>query len=78
MIVGLLDEMRYHLGGEYHIARDVDGMIDMDGGGRLYLDFTDCELENLKVGSSVEMTFRRKYMDENRGIHGYFWKAIPV
>ena len=32
----------------------------------------------LKVGMPVEMTFRKKYVDEVRGIHGYFWKAIPV
>jgi hypothetical protein len=26
----------------------------------------------------VVMSFRRKYMDEVRGIHGYFWKAMPA
>lgn len=54
------------------------GLIDMEGGGRLFLDFTDCRLEELKVGMSMEMSFRRKYYDAFRGIHGYFWKAIPV
>jgi hydroxymethylglutaryl-CoA synthase len=54
------------------------GLIDMEGGGRLFLDFTDCELESLKVESPVEMTFRRRYLDESRGIHGYFWKATPL
>jgi uncharacterized OB-fold protein len=54
------------------------GLIDMEGGGRLFIDFTDCRLEELKVGMTMEMSFRRKYYDAFRGIHGYFWKAIPV
>jgi len=24
------------------------------------------------------MSFRKKYMDEKFGVHGYFWKAVPV
>ncbi len=56
----------------------VYGMVDMEGGGRLFVDFTDCTLETLSVGMPVEMSFRRKYYDTFRGIHGYFWKAIPV
>jgi len=54
------------------------GMIDFDGGGRFVLDITDCEAGTLKVGMPMEMTFRRKYLDEARGIHGYFWKAMPA
>lgn len=55
----------------------VYGIVDMEGGGRLYLDFTDCDLQKLKVGQKVDVSFRRKYYDEQRGIHGYFWKAVP-
>lgn len=54
------------------------GMVDFDGGGRYWFDITDCNLDMVKVGMPVEMTFRRKYLDEARGIHGYFWKAVPV
>jgi 3-hydroxy-3-methylglutaryl CoA synthase len=54
------------------------GMVDFEGGGRAWLDFTDCDLEEVKVGLPVELTFRRKYVDEARGIHGYFWKVVPV
>lgn len=54
------------------------GMVDFEGGGRFLFDLTDCELESLKVDMPVEMSFRRKYLDEVRGIHGYFWKARPV
>ncbi|HIH78429.1 MAG TPA: 3-hydroxy-3-methylglutaryl CoA synthase [Halobacteria archaeon] len=54
------------------------GMVDFDGGGRFIFDFTDCDLEELKVGMPVEMSFRRKYVDEKRGFYGYAWKAVPV
>ena len=54
------------------------GMVNFDGGGRYWFDLTDCEVESLKVGMPVEMTFRRKYVDDTRGIHTYFWKAIPM
>jgi hydroxymethylglutaryl-CoA synthase len=56
----------------------VYGIVDFEGGGRTWLDFTDCKLEEIKVGQSIEMTFRRKYMDKARGVHGYFWKVVPV
>ncbi|MCX7822317.1 MAG: OB-fold domain-containing protein [Syntrophobacterales bacterium] len=54
------------------------GLIDFEEGGRMMLDFTDCALEDLKVGMGVELSFRRKYHDRHRGIHTYFWKAIPM
>jgi len=53
------------------------GVIDFVGGGRCIFDLTDCELEDLHVGMPVEMTFRRRYRDQLRGISGYFWKATP-
>lgn len=54
------------------------GIVDFAGGGRYFFDLTDCELESLKVGMPVAMSFRRKYADEGRGVCGYFWKAVPV
>jgi uncharacterized OB-fold protein len=53
-------------------------MVDFEGGGRSWFDLTDCDLEALKVGMPVEMSFRRKYHDTARGVSGYFWKAIPL
>ena len=54
------------------------GLVEFDGGGRTLLDFTDCELENLKVGSRVAMSFRIRREDTTRGFTGYFWKAVPL
>ncbi|MGC8756634.1 MAG: hydroxymethylglutaryl-CoA synthase family protein [bacterium] len=53
------------------------GMVQFEGGGRTLLDFTDCDLENIQVGQTVKLSFRRKYYDKERGFTGYFWKAIP-
>jgi len=54
------------------------GIVDFEGGGRFWFDLTDVDLEEVKVDMPVEMSFRKKYWDEKSGIHGYFWKAVPV
>lgn len=41
------------------------------------MDFTDCALEDLKVGMPVHFSFRVKYTDTKRDDTFYFWKAIP-
>ncbi len=53
------------------------GQIQFEGGGRLFADFTDCELKDLKVGLPVQMAFKRKNSDDDRGMVNYFWKAVP-
>jgi len=54
------------------------GMVQFEGGGRLMADFTDCELDDLKVGLPVQMAFKRKGVDKERGFVNYFWKAVPM
>ncbi len=54
----------------------VNGVIDFDGGGRMIVELTDCNIEKVRVGMMVEMTFRKMFT--SRGIHNYFWKAKPV
>jgi 3-hydroxy-3-methylglutaryl CoA synthase/NAD(P)-dependent dehydrogenase (short-subunit alcohol dehydrogenase family)/putative sterol carrier protein len=54
------------------------GMVQFEGGGRLAADFTDCELDDLKVGLPVQMAFKRKSVDKARGFVNYFWKAVPL
>ena len=31
----------------------------------------------LATGLPVAFSFRKKYYDQKRDIHGYFWKAVP-
>ena len=54
------------------------GLVDFEQGGRMWLDFTDCEQGDLEVDLPMKMTFRRKYVDASRGVQGYFWKAAPA
>jgi len=54
------------------------GIVNFEGGGRYMFDLTDCEQVSLHIGMPVEMSFRRKYTDEARGVYGYFWKAVPI
>ncbi len=53
------------------------GDVEFEGGGRILCNFTDCLLGDLRVGAPVSFSFRKKYYDEKRDIHGYFWKAVP-
>jgi 3-hydroxy-3-methylglutaryl CoA synthase len=55
----------------------VYGLVGFDGGGRTLLDFTDCDINQIKVGMPVKLSFRRRSIDKVRGFTGYFWKAIP-
>ncbi len=50
-------------------------VIDFDGGGRMFCDVTDRRPEDIKVGTRVEMTFRKiRYVG---GIYDYWWKCRP-
>jgi hydroxymethylglutaryl-CoA synthase len=51
-------------------------VLDFDGGGRFPCQLTDCDVDDIKVGTRVEMTFRRLFTAD--GIHNYFWKARPM
>ena len=57
---------------------NIYGMVQFEGGGRFMADFSDCELSEVYVGQPVGMSFRRRYVDEQRGFSGYFWKAVPI
>jgi len=54
----------------------VFAVVDFDGGGRYPVELTDVDPDEIRVGSRVEMTFRRLFSAD--GIHDYFWKARPV
>ena len=54
----------------------VFAVVDFDGGGRLPVELTDVDPEEIAIGGRVEMTFRRLFTSD--GIHNYFWKARPV
>ncbi|MDY6904317.1 MAG: SDR family NAD(P)-dependent oxidoreductase [Thermodesulfobacteriota bacterium] len=57
---------------------NIYGMVEFENGGRFMADFTDCTLDEVKVGLPVQMVFRRRVKDPERGFSSYFWKAKPV
>ncbi len=54
----------------------VFAVVDFDGGGRLPVELTDVDPDDVTIGGRVEMTFRKLFTAD--GIHNYFWKARPV
>jgi hydroxymethylglutaryl-CoA synthase len=50
-------------------------VVDLDGGGRLYLQVTDFSEPEVTIGQPLTLTFRR--LHEGGGNHNYFWKARP-
>ena len=49
--------------------------VDFQGGGRVLCMMTDRELDEVRVGMPVTMSFRK--LRVVNGIHNYYWKAIP-
>jgi 3-hydroxy-3-methylglutaryl CoA synthase len=63
------------IAGEYLETPIPRAVVDLDGGGRLFLEVTDCEPSEVRVGMPVELTFR--LMHEGAGFKSYYWKARP-
>ena len=51
-------------------------VIDFDGGGRFTSELTDADVDEVRIGLRVRMTFRRLMTAD--GVHNYFWKATPI
>jgi hydroxymethylglutaryl-CoA synthase len=52
----------------------LNGVVDFDEGGRLICELTDYDLDKVRIGMPVEMTYRKM----SQGLINYFWKAKPV
>lgn len=50
-------------------------VVDLDHGGRLYLQMTDVDPEHVHVGDRVVLTLRRR--KEGPTMHNYYWKCRP-
>jgi hydroxymethylglutaryl-CoA synthase len=49
-------------------------VIDVDGGGRLYLQVADSD--RIEIGARVALTYRR--LHQGGGNYNYYWKARPL
>jgi 3-hydroxy-3-methylglutaryl CoA synthase len=63
-----------------HVAESPDSpvasaVIDLDGGGRVLMELTDCAPDKVEIDMPVELTFRRYH--DGFGMKNYFWKARP-
>ena len=56
----------------------VYGNVEIEGGGNVFIEFTDTRPGESSVGLPVRFVFRIKDFDRVRGFHRYFWKAVPV
>jgi len=51
-------------------------VVDVTEGGRLYLQMTDVDPEDVRVGDEVVLTLRRR--KEGPTMHHYYWKCRPA
>jgi len=51
-------------------------VVDFDGGGRIPIEVTDVDPDDVTIGMQVAPTFRKFFTAD--GIHNYFWKVRPV
>lgn len=54
----------------------VFAIVDFEAGGRMPLELTDVDPEDVAIGDTVTLTFRR--LNAADGISNYFWKGRPV
>ena len=57
-------------------APTTHGVVELEGGARVYVQLTDVDVERVEVDMPVELTFRKYH--EGSGIQNYFWKARPA
>ncbi len=63
------------IAGEYLETPVPRAVVDLDGGGRIFLEVTDCEPSDVAVGMRVELSFR--LVHEGADFKNYYWKARP-
>jgi uncharacterized OB-fold protein len=51
-------------------------IVDLEGGGRIFLQMTDREVDEVCLDMDVELTFR--IIQDGKDFYSYFWKCRPV
>jgi 3-hydroxy-3-methylglutaryl CoA synthase/uncharacterized OB-fold protein len=51
-------------------------VVDMEGGGRVFLEMTDCDPAEVHIDMEVELSLRR--IHDGANFANYFWKARPA
>lgn len=54
------------------------GLVQFDNGARLLMEIIEADFDRIETGTELRMVFRIKQKDSQRGLHRYFWKAVPA
>lgn len=66
------DSLSYHPSPPLYV-----GFVQFANGARVQMEMVDIGPEGIEPGTEVEMVFRVKEKDRQRGYNRYFWKAAP-
>lgn len=64
------------VGGAYLVTPVPRIIIDLEGGGKIFLEMTDCDPKEVKVDMPVELTFR--WLHDSANFRHYYWKCRPI
>lgn len=68
-----LDHLVY---GDYSYTPVPRLVVDLEGGGRVFLEGTDCDPQEIRIDLPVELVLR--IVHRGGGFHNYYWKCRPV
>lgn len=60
------------------VTGELVGLVNLEGGGRIFCNLSDGDLSNFKIGTSVGMSFRKLKPHPGDSIIRYSWKAVPL
>ncbi|MHA1751414.1 MAG: OB-fold domain-containing protein [Candidatus Helarchaeota archaeon] len=69
------------IGAEYFETPVPRCVIELDGGGRILLNMTDCNPYEVKIGDKVDIIFRKLHeggdLEQHQNMIGYYYKCKP-
>ncbi|MBW1902478.1 MAG: hypothetical protein JRJ20_12700 [Deltaproteobacteria bacterium] len=60
------------------LTGQMEGLVNFDGGGRIYCNMADCTMKTVQIDTPVEMSFRRLVLVPWDTMISYTWKAVPL
>jgi uncharacterized OB-fold protein len=67
------DSLSYHPSPPLYV-----GFVQFENGARVQMEMVDIGPEGIEPGTALEMVFRIKEKDRQRGYNRYFWKAVAA
>jgi len=60
------------------LTGQMEGLVNIDGGGRIFCNMSDCNMKTVQIDSPVEMSFRKIVLVPWDTMISYTWKAVPL